>query len=451
MLLPLLHVLLVAAAGVGTRAPEPLWIRKLGGKQSLDLLHLALPSRSGEPPMVLVHQSLEDGGGKLHGLGMANGGLVWQMYVNDTVIFYKQGTLRFSTDGADVYTTVGNTTRGVDAASGGLWWIFDHGAPPLLTSLSDDGFYLYVISGAWFGNSVATLTKLNAQSGSLQWKLTLPTGISVIGGLATAAADTVVLLYGQEGTLDNVLVALDAETGTLWQWSRGTDQQLAAVEPLLLSDDTETIYVCLAEFDGDAVHQTLHSLHAATGAEHWQLSTHGAISKLVVSHDGRTLVFVDLETTAVAASLNLVDVVSGITTARWPLPEYDFLFVGVSDDNSMAFFQRTSSDQNHSSCVAAIETRTGQLSWSACRTAPNEFTSLESAALSSDGAVLLVCFGELALEALDLRSGAVLWSISTGGNAIEVPLSIVAARANATTFFGAGSSVLAVLDETLTP
>eukprot|EP01047_Picozoa_sp_COSAG01_P068819 COSAG01_NODE_10033_length_2269_cov_2.484793_3_plen_124_part_00 len=104
---------------------------------------------------------------------------------------------------------------------------------------------------------------------------------------------------------------------------------------------------------------------------------------MVLSRDGGTLLFVDLEATAAAATLKLVDTASGATRARWPLSEYDFLLVDVSADNSLVFFQRTSSDQNRSSCVAAIDARTGQLSWSACRTAPDESISLESAALSS--------------------------------------------------------------------
>eukprot|EP01047_Picozoa_sp_COSAG01_P068820 COSAG01_NODE_10033_length_2269_cov_2.484793_4_plen_285_part_00 len=278
MLLPLL---LLAAGVVGVRAAEPLWVSELGSsRQPVDLLHLT-PGRSGEPPMVLAHQSLEEGGGMLHGLDMASGAVAWKMDVNDTVTFFAQGTLRFSTDGAYVYATVGsNTTCGVDAASGGLWWIFDTGAPPLVTALSEDGTYLYVISGALFEDSAPMLTKLNAQSGSLQWQVTLPTGISIVGGLASAAGDTVVLLSGLGGGLDNVVVALDAVTGTMWRWSRGTDRQLAAVEPLLLSEDHRTIYVSLTEFHNGAVHQTLHSFNAATGAEHWRLRSDGGVSTI---------------------------------------------------------------------------------------------------------------------------------------------------------------------------
>eukprot|EP01047_Picozoa_sp_COSAG01_P068818 COSAG01_NODE_10033_length_2269_cov_2.484793_2_plen_81_part_00 len=58
-----------------------------------------------------------------------------------------------------------------------------------------------------------------------------------------------------------------------------------------------------------------------------------------------------------------------------------------------------------------------------------------------------MCFGRRALEALDPANGAVLWSTSTGSNAIEAPLALVAARASSTTIFGAGSSVLAVPDQ----
>ena len=91
-----------------------------------------------------------------------------------------------------------------------------------------------------------------------------------------------------------------------------------------------------------------------------------------------------------------------------------------------------------------MDARTGEPAWSRCKKAPKEFISLESAALTSDGAALLVCFGERTVEALDPKSGKSMWSVSTGSDTVQVPLSIVAARHSGETFFGAGNSVLAV-------
>ena len=91
-----------------------------------------------------------------------------------------------------------------------------------------------------------------------------------------------------------------------------------------------------------------------------------------------------------------------------------------------------------------MDARTGDPAWSRCKKAPKEFISLESAALTSDGAALLVCFGERTVEALEPRTGNVIWSVSTGSDTVQVPLSIVAARHSGETFFGAGNSVLAV-------
>jgi hypothetical protein len=73
------------------------------------------------------------------------------------------------------------------------------------------------------------LFALSAVSGTLQWQASLPTGCNVLGGLATAGGDTVVLLSGAGPGLDNALVALDARTGAVTEWSLGTEQQLAAI------------------------------------------------------------------------------------------------------------------------------------------------------------------------------------------------------------------------------
>ena len=73
-----------------------------------------------------------------------------------------------------------------------------------------------------------------------------------------------------------------------------------------------------------------------------------------------------------------------------------------------------------------MDARTGEPAWSRCKKAPKEFISLESAALTSDGAALLVCFGERTVEALDPKSGKSMWSVSTGSDTVQVPLSIVA-------------------------
>ena len=63
-----------------------------------------------------------------------------------------------------------------------------------------------------------------------------------------------------------------------------------------------------------------------------------------------------------------MDSATGDPLRRWPLPAADYLLVGASADGSLAFLQRTSSDQNRSSCVAAVETRTGDQRWSVCGT-----------------------------------------------------------------------------------
>ena len=366
--------LLLACCATST---DPSWVRELGGgdKHSVDLLHLlrtpaAAPAQrrppaalgsqlSGGASTLLAHVAKEQGG-ILYGLDVTSGGAErWSAHVSDSVIFYQDGTLRFSA--ASAFATDGNATVALDAATGARRWRFDgRNGAPLVTALSMDEKTIYVLCGDWMQPGAApSLFALDVDSGVQRWMASPPAEPRVAGGLRSAAGGSVVLLFGQ-GMGANALLALDADSGATTEWSLGMgDETLAAVTPLTLSaqDSGKTLYVCVYRVlaGGAGAQQTLHALDAASGQEHWRVDTDGGVSELQLLQQEATLIFLDLDASANAATINLVETASGASLRRWQLPEYDFLLVGAAEDSSLAFFQRTSSDQNRSSCVSAID------------------------------------------------------------------------------------------------
>lgn len=189
------------------------------------------------------------------------------------MVFYQEGTLRFSADSAFVTLADSNTTVALSAASGHENWRLSHSSAPLVTALSADERTLFVLSGIFLRPGFApTLVALDTNSGEQRWEVnpTAGTGRNIVGGLSSAAGDSVLLLSGQ-GMGANALLALDTRTGTGTAWSLGTDleETLVAVTPLLVGDldGGKNIFACAYRVTGGGTGavQTLYALDRSTG------------------------------------------------------------------------------------------------------------------------------------------------------------------------------------------
>ena len=459
-LLPLLRL---CACGspleAGSGRVEPAWSTVVSSTGLIDLLRISAGGST-----VFAHAAKTSAAaaaaaagapwtGHVHAVTAGTGGLKWSAGVTDTVMMYHGGTVLFSAAGR-VFASRHNESVAIDHATGEVQWRFDCGGAPQSAVLSSDERVLFLMcpSGGGSGTRFAVaLFGVNAATGAQLWTKGPDTGThNLMGGLAVVSEDPELMVGFGQAASANLLFALSASTGES-DWSIGqrppTDN-LGAIVPVV-SHDSKTLFVGLNQIlpGGTGVVQTLVALDAATGVHRWEVKTGpDEISQLHVSADDKKLWFSSLDGSTGTAMFTGLDTATGDWLWTWQLPEMDDLPVAVHDSTSTAFFMRTSSDQNRSACVFAADAESGRQLWSVCHEAPGEYISLESAALMNDGSVLLVCFGKRVLVALEPSTGETRWQVSTGGDAISLPLEMVAVADASTVWLGAGGTVYSVND-----
>ena len=67
------------------------------------------------------------------------------------------------------------------------------------------------------------------------------------------------------------------------------------------------------------------------------ITADGGVSEMRLLQEGSALIFVDLDASANAATINLLDTAAGAQLRRWPLPAYDCK-ITINQENLRSHF-----------------------------------------------------------------------------------------------------------------
>lgn len=198
------------------------------------------------------------------------------------------------------------------------------------------------------------------------------------------------------GTADNILLALEADTGEqLWQFSSGHS---IWAQPTLVDD---TLYVA-------SLDHNLYALDPVTGEEKWHSTTNGALSGKPIVENGLILLS-NFDNRLIA-----LDAETGETA--WTAESTDWIWSAPTVSDGVVYF----GDSNGT--VFAVSLETGNEIWR-----ESVKGAIQTSPVVANGIVYVASEGDIETErgsivALDAKTGSVIWDEETPAPIFTTPV-----------------------------